>query len=142
VGWRAAIDFENTTTLSAPSLRRSSGAVAIQDATICGREAWLKRAGGADEVFLVNRLAWLSRGPRGSLPAVAEVDLPPNFAGSAAERQLDLKLPCDDRVQRQGENVSSLKPVLPAEAAARPRAAARRRRQGERAGDLLPRLGE
>ena len=57
VDWRAAIDFESTTTLSAPSLRRSTGAVAIEDATICGREAGPKRAGGADEVFLVNRLA-------------------------------------------------------------------------------------
>ena len=68
--------------LSAPSLRRSSGAVAIKDATICGREAWRERAGGADEVFLVK--GWISTCPRGSLQAVAEVDLPPNFAGSAA----------------------------------------------------------
>ena len=78
---------------------------------------------------------------------VTEVSLPPNFAGSAAalalgDELLDLKLPCDDRLQRQGGDVSSRRPVLLAEAALRPRAAARRRRQGERAGDLLPRLGE
>ena len=80
---------------------------------------------------------------------IHRVGLPPNFAGSAAAlalgdelQLLDLKLPCDDRLQRQGGDVSSLRPVLPAEAALRPRAAARRRRQGDRAGDLLPRLGE
>jgi hypothetical protein len=95
--------------------------------------------------LLANRLAL--KVPRGSLPAVAKVDLPPNFAGSAAalalgDELLDLKLPCDDRWESLGGDVSSLRPVLLAEAALRPRAAARRRRQGERAGDLLPRLGE
>ena len=74
VDWRAAIDFESTTMLSAPSLRRSSGAVAIEDATICGREAWRERAGGADEVFLVSRLdlkvpAWVVSGGRRGRPA-------------------------------------------------------------------------
>jgi hypothetical protein len=48
---------------------------------------------------------WLSRCPRGPLPAVAkvaEVALPPDFAGSAAalalgDELLGLKLPYDDR---------------------------------------------
>ena len=55
--------------------------------------------------LLVNRLAL--KALRGSLPAVAEVDLPPNFAQSAValalgDELLDLKLPCDDRWQSLG----------------------------------------
>ena len=74
VNWRAAIDFESTTTLSAPSTRHSSRAIAIEDATVCGREAGRERAGGTDEVFLVNRLAlkvhtWVASGGRRGRPA-------------------------------------------------------------------------
>ena len=94
--------------------------------------------------LLVNRLAL--KAPRGSLPAVADVDLPPNFAQSAValalgDELLDLVLPDEDedglRWRQPGGRIFAASCLLPrAEAALRQELqrladAAKRAREGQ-----------